>query len=254
MSDRENFLARWSRRKRAASDETPKDGAAAETHDVDTRAPQAPDAADPTGSTSNDAGTSTTRSVQEFDRASLPSLDSITADTDIRGFFAPGVPPELTRAALRRAWSADPNIRDFVGLAENSWDFNDPGAVPGFGPLEMTPELRREVARIVGRLLPEEEATEAASAPASLPLAEPASSPQAAVAASEIAPPTVAHYQADEIARSTPDEPNVQPSESVPAVATGRRDKDDAATQQQSQPQQHLPSTVRRGHGGALPK
>jgi hypothetical protein len=36
-------------------------------------------------------------------------------------------------AALRRAWSADPAIRDFIGLSENSWDFNAPDGVPGFG-------------------------------------------------------------------------------------------------------------------------
>ena len=71
----------------------------------------------------------------EFDLASLPSLDSITAATDIRAFLAPGVPKELARAALRRAWSADPAIRDFVGLAENDWDFTDPTAMPGFGAL-----------------------------------------------------------------------------------------------------------------------
>ena len=38
--------------------------------------------------------------------------NSITAATDIRAFLAPGVPAELTRAALRRAWTADPAIRD----------------------------------------------------------------------------------------------------------------------------------------------
>jgi hypothetical protein len=41
----------------------------------------------------------------------------------------------LTRAALRRAWSADQAIRDFIGLSENSWDFNAPEGVPGFGSL-----------------------------------------------------------------------------------------------------------------------
>ena len=60
------------------------------------------------------------------------------------------MPAELTRAALRRVWVADPKIRDFVGLSENSWDFNAPNAVPGFGPLEMTEELRAEVMRMVG--------------------------------------------------------------------------------------------------------
>jgi len=44
-----------------------------------------------------------------------------------------------------------PENRDFVGLAENAWDFNAPGSIAGFGPLEMTEELRREVARMVGR-------------------------------------------------------------------------------------------------------
>jgi hypothetical protein len=46
-----------------------------------------------------------------------------------------GVPADLTRAALRRAWASDPAIRDFIGIAENQWDFNDPNGIPGFGPL-----------------------------------------------------------------------------------------------------------------------
>ena len=45
------------------------------------------------------------------------------------------MPADVTREALRLAWSTDPAIRDFVGLSENSRDFNAPGGVPGFGPL-----------------------------------------------------------------------------------------------------------------------
>jgi hypothetical protein len=70
-----------------------------------------------------------------FDAPSLPSIESIGAGSDIRPFLRPGVPADLTRAALRRAWSADPAIRDFIGLSENSWDFNGPDGVPGFGSL-----------------------------------------------------------------------------------------------------------------------
>jgi TorA maturation chaperone TorD len=70
-----------------------------------------------------------------FDPASLPPLQSITAATDIRLFLGSNVPVELTKAALRRTWVTDPTIRDFVGIAENQWDFNDPTAMPGFGPL-----------------------------------------------------------------------------------------------------------------------
>ena len=72
----------------------------------------------------------------EFDlqtcRRSIPSMRSPTSALS----FARAFRPELSRAALRRAWSADPAIRDFVGLAENAWDFTDPNAMPGFGPLE----------------------------------------------------------------------------------------------------------------------
>jgi hypothetical protein len=58
-----------------------------------------------------------------FDAQNMP-IASIGAASDSRPFLASGVPEDLTRAAFRRAWSADPAIRDFIGLSENSWDFN----------------------------------------------------------------------------------------------------------------------------------
>jgi hypothetical protein len=67
--------------------------------------------------------------------ASLPPIELIGPGTDIRPFLASGVPADLTRAALRRAWSTDPAIRDFIGLSENSRDFNVQKGVPGFGSL-----------------------------------------------------------------------------------------------------------------------
>jgi hypothetical protein len=138
MSDGENFIARWSRKKReAAQDAEHPEATSVETNEA---APEA-------------AGDTSAPPAPAFDVSTLPPIDSITAETDIRAFLAPGVPAELTRAALRRAWAADPNIRDFVGLSENAWDFNDPGAITGFGPLEMTDELRRKILRMVGRSL-----------------------------------------------------------------------------------------------------
>ena len=59
-----------------------------------------------------------------FNAASLPPIESIGAESDIRPFLQPSVPQELTRAALRRAWVTDLAIRDFIGLSENSWDFD----------------------------------------------------------------------------------------------------------------------------------
>src|SRR3546814_2739199 len=35
-------------------------------------------------------------------------------------------------------WLLDPAIRDHVGLAECTWDFNRPGSIPGFGPIGAT--------------------------------------------------------------------------------------------------------------------
>ena len=55
-----------------------------------------------------------------FDPASLPTIESIGAESNIRAFLEAGVPGDLARAALRRVWSLDPAIRDFVGLSENS--------------------------------------------------------------------------------------------------------------------------------------
>jgi hypothetical protein len=153
MSDPEQFLSRWSRLKREAADEpaTPTE----EVGPVETSSP--PDR--------EEAKAAATDAPPPFDPASLPPIESITADSDIRAFFSPGVPADLVRAALRRAWTADPQIRDFVGLSENAWDFTAPDGVPGFGPLEMTNELRQlasqtldEIGRAIDKAgpLPEE--------------------------------------------------------------------------------------------------
>lgn len=125
MSEPKNFLSRWSARKLTPEAEPaalePKDNA---------RAPAAKgEAAPPT-------------SAEAFDISTLPPLDSIMANSDIRAFLQRGVPAELTRAALRRAWSADPAIRDFIGLSENAWDFNKPESIPGFGSLS-SDDLKR---------------------------------------------------------------------------------------------------------------
>jgi uncharacterized protein DUF3306 len=139
MSEPENFLARWSSRKLAKR--TPP-----QRQDVRHRPADAADAGD-NGAFAEARKHGDAAEEQSFDPAQLPPLDSIGADTDITAFLRRDVPPELTRAALRRAWTSDPAIKDFVGLVENGWDFNDPSAMPGFGPI--SPE---EVARLAGKV------------------------------------------------------------------------------------------------------
>ena len=133
MRDKQ-FLARWSRRKREAKAVV---NGPPPTEPAGTPNPAPPAAAE----NPPDA---------EVDLSSLPPIDSIDAATDITAFLRKGIPQELGRAALRRAWAADPAIRDFVGLAENAWDFNDPNAMPGFGPLDCSAE---QIDALVGRIV-----------------------------------------------------------------------------------------------------
>jgi hypothetical protein len=129
MTSPESFVSRWARLKR----------------DSDIPRGTEPFVGGTEGLKAETSATASERSVAQpdidavadalFDPASLPSIDAIGVDTDIRGFLQSGVPAELTRAALRQAWASDPAIRDFIGIAENQWDFNDPDAISGFGPL-----------------------------------------------------------------------------------------------------------------------
>jgi Protein of unknown function (DUF3306) len=140
MSNREdsteNFIQRWSRRKRAAK-----------ALDPGETGPGRPEHEDACADSSASAESAPLPAV---DPPALPPIESITATSDVRAFLAPGVPEELTRAALRRVWMTDPTIRDFVGLAENQGDFTKPEGVPGFGSLELTEELRRVLAGVFG--------------------------------------------------------------------------------------------------------
>jgi hypothetical protein len=141
MTEPDNFISRWARLKRES--DTP--------HETGVSGNSLPPGPAETGL----AGTEATAdqpggdaAEEPFDLASLPSIDAINVNTDIRGFLQSRVPAELTRAALRRAWASDPAIRDFIGIAENQWDFNDPDAIPGFGPLPVADTAPAVVAQV----------------------------------------------------------------------------------------------------------
>jgi len=236
----EDFLARWSRRKRAAVEK----GEAAET-----AAPVAPpDRDDEAESTATTPAAGSAKADEPlFDLKDLPPIETITAATDIRPFLRPGVPADLARAALRRAWTADPAIRDFVGLAEYAWDYNTPGSMAGFGPLEMTDELRAAVARILGDVPGEE-------APESRP-------PAAALEAGNGEPLAPASLTSVGSGAITQDHlANKQDVAGLPEPAAEVRHEDaevrpkDTAMQHRPAEDEIAPSTIRRGHGRALPK
>ena len=119
--DPERFLARWSRRKRGGVDARPAD---------DGEQAQNPQPPEPGGD-----------GRKPGEPPPLPPVDTLTPESDFSVFLHPGVSSGLRTEALRRLWSLDPAIRDFVGPADYAWDFNRPGAVPGFGPAQAITRL-----------------------------------------------------------------------------------------------------------------
>jgi hypothetical protein len=237
MSDPEGFLTRWSRRKR--QEEAP-DAAAA----VPAAGPGPEEPRDQEDAAAFPA-TQTEPPVPAVDLTKLPPLESITAETEIRDFLARGVPDQLKHAALRRAWSADPAIRDFIGLSENSWDFTAPDSMPGFGPLLSTDDVGRMVANLTRGLEP----------PSVVRVADSDVGPEPAESAQGLG----AVAPSEKISATTESYP---PSETVPAVvaeppgeATEPNERPvDIAAQNQSHPVDNGTEPIRRGHGGAIPR
>jgi hypothetical protein len=160
MNMSEGFLARWSRRKLAQTESPPE--AAVEPDNNGPAEGELPES--PMRAESKEA----TPDAQDLD---LPPLESIGPGSDVRAFLRAGVPAALSRAALRRAWAADPAIRDFVGLAENSWDFTKPGQIPGFNAI-----APNEVKELLARYL--DDGGSSKTKPPSPDAAEPASIPE----------------------------------------------------------------------------
>jgi Protein of unknown function (DUF3306) len=163
MNDPENFISRWSRRKREATDENvqPEKTVAGKAND-----PTAPAESAIQGAPGS--GTAASPVPKFFDVSSLPSIESIDAGTDITAFMRPGVPAALRHAALRRVWSTDPAIRNFMGPNENYWDVAGPEGAPGFGDLAPNLDIKRLVSEVFGEPVPEVDQAESAS-PAQVP-------------------------------------------------------------------------------------
>ena len=220
MSEPESFLVRWTRLKRDAERREAEKKAQTDSAPTPSRSVEGT----PTEPPASAAGTE-----PAVDLSALPPIDAITATTDVRAYLAPGVPAELTRAALRRAWLADPTIRDFIGIAENQWDFNDPNGIPGFGPLE-------DAGRLVAQLLGDAQG----------PVAPPADVPVPEVPQAMVAPHTPATIGESAPATDGQPEPASPCETNMPAGAPIV-----AAQADRVQPSR---IAVLRGHGTALPK
>lgn len=180
--ENEGFLSRWSRRKRAVVE-----GRAPEEPLPLEAKPEAPPA----------------EPEDDFDLNSLPPIDSLTIESDFKAFLHRKVPLELRSAALRRAWSLDPAIRDFIGPADYAWDFNAPDGVPGFA-LELGGDAMKLLSHALGL-----------DAPAPKPAAEPTDEAvaMAEVPAPEVLPepPSLAIAEAAPEVEAPPDPPLERP-------------------------------------------
>lgn len=224
MSRSEDFLSRWSRRKQQAAKES-----SLPAKEPEPTAAQEKAAAEPQLSATAD----TPQPEPLFDLSKLPSLDSIGPNTDVSIFMQPGVPASLARAALRRAWSADPAIRDFIGLSENSWDFTKPETISGFGQLLPIDDVKRLLAQVLKddeptssdaeQTAPQQEAVGAS--------AEQSASQEPEIEGISFAPEPELAVEPDSVVRCTSFDPAPQ-----------ERPADDAS-----------PAGSRRRHGGALP-
>ena len=229
MTDPENLLARWSRRK---SDSR------TDARDVDATVQDGDVAAPNFGSQDE--------TPPPLDLTSLPTLESISAETDLRAFLGQGVPAELTVAALRRGWFADPAIRDFIGLSENSWDFNAPGEIPGFGSLEPG-EIQRLLAQLTGEVEMNEPVAPASAAPSPLQPATP--QPTECAASSELPQDRLANDLS-----SSPDR-DAEQHHKRPTLIVSADGTDEAKSKAQLAHELDVrtPSRQHR-HGGALPR
>jgi hypothetical protein len=222
MTGSENFVLRWARLKRESGVQhgeqtlpAGEEGCAEAT------------AAQPQGDAAVD---------EPFDPASLPSIETITVDTDIRAFLQSRVPADLTRAALRRAWASDPAIRDFIGIAENQWDFNDPNALHGFGPLRETDNGAALLANAIGTSESPGKILEISSSVKQAPSAVTDHEPAAG----------------DRSVQQTVDE---LPSADTGISSSSKEETGaDAATERDRAIAGSDPSPNRRCHGGALPR
>ncbi|GJE16012.1 DUF3306 domain-containing protein [Methylobacterium marchantiae] len=210
-----DFLSRWSKRKRALVRDTAPVAVPAE-------APQVEDA-----SPSDAVDESDLLSPEEL--AKLPSVDSLTAATDLTQFLRAGVPLLMRKAALRRMWSVDTDIRDYVSEArEYAYDWNAVGGVPGNGPLLPTDDIKAMLRDIFDGTPAPEDTSEPAVAEQELGEAETVTS-----AANEDA----------EANGVDPDPEFAAAQESLPnpALAEPRRSPEEATV------------TRPRRHGGAVP-
>lgn len=127
--DPENFLGRWSRRKRAggAAPVLPAvaDAPPAPEFDMATAEPlpAVPPGADPEERDSGRRKEGEAPDETDDPAADLPDVESLAEDSDYTGFLRKGVPEQLQKRALRKLWASNPIFGFRDGLDDYDEDF-----------------------------------------------------------------------------------------------------------------------------------
>jgi Protein of unknown function (DUF3306) len=237
MSDQENFLTRWSRRKQETAKEIERSEKPA-TFDANRPAERGEETNQTAAARA--PAEANTPPAPEFDLSKLPTLESIGANSDIRPFLQAGVPSALKHAALRRAWSADPAIRDFIGPAENAWDFTAPDSMPGFGDLGPDVDVKKLVAEIFREVVPDAEPRADTSADTPAPEQAARLPDQSGSTADVPAADESAATERKQVAATSNDTPLLQRDEDI---ATQHNDSNESS-----------PGIKPRRHGSATPQ
>lgn len=255
---RDGFLTRWTRRKLAVrAAERAADSAADPSAGPSANATEGKGAAADASARHGPAGGANTAPVPSGSvpdpvadhpaatsdpLPELPDLDALTRESDLTPFLRAGVPATLRNAALRRMWSIDPAIRDFVSEArEYAYDWNSPGGVPGLGPLLPSDDVQAMLRKILGGRPVETAAPEAGESPS---LAEAAAPDPDVVPEAE--PPT------EEPGRAALTVQASSLPESAPSPASAETDAILPASRPGSIPAA-APGPRLRRHGGAMP-
>jgi Protein of unknown function (DUF3306) len=114
-SDDEGFASRWSRLKQRARDD--------KLREAEPPSPPAPVEAKP------DERKAPEEEKKPFDISELPSVESLTKDSDYSGFMRAEVPEDLRQKALRKLWASDPMLSGPEILDMHNLDYNN---VPTF--------------------------------------------------------------------------------------------------------------------------
>lgn len=262
MNDPEGFLSRWARRKRDVAKSAEVSGDRKKSVAPSVSDAVAPSPVAVSGSDESSAkGKVPERSRESaFDIASLPSIESITAGTDIRPFLVAGVPLALRQAALRRYWAIDPHVRGIVELAENTWDFTASG-VPGFDLSPPSGDLKRMLADVLTekrenetepRRQSETEKTEEGRS--ALPPEQERTAQRIVTRADQLDQLNVTESSVDDKVPGTMPAAPQPENETVRQRFPAGTDTTDIATQNNDATQESTIESRRRSHGRAIPK